>query len=52
MAQINTEEWKAELDKVMEGEIRHQPTVVNRGFTLNDLMVHEGISRTRAYDIV
>ena len=52
MAEINTEEWLAELEKVMEGEIRHQPTVEGRGFTLNDLMVHNGVSRTRAHDIV
>ena len=52
MAEINTEEWLAEFEKVMEGEIRHQPTVEGRGFTLNDLMAHAGLSRTRAHDVV
>jgi len=52
MAQINTEEWLAELNKVMEGANGHTPVVADRGFTLNDLMAHAGLSRTRAHDVV
>ena len=52
MAQINTEEWLAELDKVMEGTNSHTPIIADKGFTLSDLMAHKGLSRSRTCDIV
>jgi len=52
MAQINTDEWRAELDMLMVGAKIRTPIVTGHGFTLYDLMAHSGLSRTRAHEVV
>lgn len=48
MAKINTEQWLAELDRVASFTPTHSPIVLDRGFTIYDMMDRHEMSRSRA----
>jgi tagatose-1,6-bisphosphate aldolase len=52
MAQINTEQWLAELDMVKSLTPTNSPVVLDRGFTVNDIVDRHEISRTRASSLM
>ena len=54
MTTINTDEWRAELDRVLGSALNdsHRNIVEYRGFTIKEFMEHQNLKRTKAFTFV
>lgn len=52
MSTIGTEEWRAELDKVILSVPGRTPVITDHGFTIQDIAERRGVQRNQASDIL